>query len=479
MPKKGKKAAGTPDDDKSKTPEKTPEKSSTSSTASDFGLNAALHAKVKDISTKTMAEFVDVYTAPPRGTNTGGRLPAFDKHICEQKLLHGDAYTCSANWWSQDLLSSVTPRTPITQIQISSLKDFMFTKSDKTGFLYDLPDRLPAVCIRVPSAKFDIAANLGKLQRCSPDEEVFAVALAWGDVMEQDAISDAELAAWKNLFTDAEYELKVLKTGLDGWYHNQRIRQQINQWSASLTRTPLPMIAEVVNFKLDLEQKDGTTLSAATVAKNYQENVVQSSAAEAFTDSFVDNALTVHKRMLSDSEIRDVVWSMECKWGHSAPLNSVYKLQALLVRARQKPLILWCCRAIDDASERGALKKDEMSVRMISGAGGRNTSIIDVLSTKFDVKVYLLVTFMDQRSFLSETKASLRLTYESHASYAKFVDPIDGSTADLSFQRVWEASARKLSELIENTSQISFTDTAQMLGNSMTLPVYSSTCFSH
>ncbi len=287
---------------------------------------------MKEIATKTMSEFADIYTAPPRGISTGGRLHAFDKSICEQKLLQGSSYTCSQNWWSQDLLSSVAPRTPIPTSQISSLKNFMFQKSASSDFLYDLPDRLAAVCVRVPNARFDVVSNIGKLQRCSPDEEVFAVALAWADVMAQDTISDAELAAWTKLFADAEYEFKVLQTGLDGWYHNQRMRQQINQWSASLTRTPLPMIFDVVNFKLDLEHKDGTTLSAAAVARNYQDNVVQSSAAEAFTDAFVDNALTVHKRMLSDGEIREVVWGIECKWGHAAPLNSVYKLLALLVR---------------------------------------------------------------------------------------------------------------------------------------------------
>ena len=118
--------------------------------------NASLHKKIRLTDEQTRADHKDIVEAEPLDMDgDGGRLPAFDKDVCARRLAAGHHYVCTGNFWWMNVLSSATPNTPIPDVSVNQLKNFLF--GDR------FPAVLPTMVIRVPHAKANAMKRHGLL----------------------------------------------------------------------------------------------------------------------------------------------------------------------------------------------------------------------------------------------------------------------------------------------------------------------------
>ena len=92
------------------------------------------------------------------------------------------------------------------------------------------------------------------------------------------------------------------------------------------------------------------TMSSKEVAKEYQKHMHYASNSEKVSDSFVDTAITIHKRVLTNTEAQACLqWCEENLLGCANPWNkSIYSLQSVVDRAQSPERINWAIRGMTD-----------------------------------------------------------------------------------------------------------------------------------
>jgi hypothetical protein len=173
------------------------------------------------------------------------------------------------------------------------------------------------------------------------------------------------------------------------------------------------------------------------------------SSSEDISDSFVDNAMTLHKRALSFVLVRAVVDTLQDMLGHGSPWNSVTKMYKVVSKARTPRQILWAFVSITDFFQSGMLHGGDLSVRALAGDGGSNRGLVDLCSYTLEIKDYMLSTFLDTHSFEPEAKQGIRDVLMDHSTYRKNLSPFTETPLDLSWQVGWPSSGKLMLEFIE------------------------------
>ena len=108
-------------------------------------------------------------------------------------------------------------------------------------------------------------------------------------------------------------------------------------------------IYDVVGFKISKRNDLGRELGSAQVAKYYHEKMKYARGTEGVSASFVDSALTVYKRVLSNPAACGwLEWCDEHLMEKSPWSKSIYALQALVDRAQTTARITWAICGLTD-----------------------------------------------------------------------------------------------------------------------------------
>lgn len=129
--------------------------------------------------------------------------------------------------------------------------------------------------------------------------------------------------------SEAPAVFKNLPTEQDQFFESANLREKYSAEHSTMGHTTLQIIYRLVSFKRRMETTRGT-MGAREVAEVYAAHLKRAPDTEAPTNEFVDAALTVHNRLLSDQVCQDVLLAIEKIYPHKGPLNSVYKLEGIV-----------------------------------------------------------------------------------------------------------------------------------------------------
>ena len=236
-------------------------------------------------------------------------------------------YEGGCNLFWLDWLYTPTPGVP------SSLARTRSTMQD----VFATPTEIPTkVVVSVPKAineaELTSMTTASKLKRLSPEEPLvaFVGAIARGV---KNAASTETMKQWKRLALSTLVEFRAVDSADDVHWAAVNMREDVVRNFVTMRTTTLWRLYEVYQFK---ERKDATCgkLGAAKIAHLYKLNMRRAETSEEVTDSFVDNALTVHERLLSTPQARKVLQEAEeqCRYGRN-PFEHLFKLLAIVTKA--------------------------------------------------------------------------------------------------------------------------------------------------
>jgi hypothetical protein len=342
--------------------------------------NAAWLAEVQQAINVIVGKFgADIMTAPPLSIADGGYLAPYDE---PQFNVSSGEYFCGVNIFSAQPLMSLTPNVPIMDIAVKELKP-------------DMPTMSPSIHVAATGR------NTSPLLRVSPEEPVHAVLLRIAERIGQ-TCSDEELSGWRSTLLSWPCKfVKGLDTDDSRYFYNLNLRESAKMTAKAIGHTASQVIIDIYMFKVRKEAASGP-LSAAAVAKLYQDNVRFSDSKEARSSGLVDAAITVFQRLFSFPELSRIVVSLEKARRNQlfhvfvvatakpvfsclrlpvkscveelhldSPFNSVWKLNELVSKCRTTDKLRWVVATVRDLVHAGALEAGEFTIKTIRSTGGK------------------------------------------------------------------------------------------------------------
>ena len=302
---------------------------------------------------------------------------------------------------------SPTPGVPINNSSIQSLKDHYFKHP---------VDRYPKV------TKVGVWGNPPKLKEkgwmplMSPEEMFHALLLRIGE--DVDANDEAALATWKKCLLSASMEFVYVAKEEDIWLKSANQREEYGADFQAMYRTGPKRAIEIAAFKAAYEKANGGVAIGAEKVHQLYVNEVTFAAVVVpgtthekpqFTAAYVDTALTVYSRILTDPVARDLVLVADEEWGQASPYNSIYRLELFTKKAGQgnDAALHWLLAAVNDMVRNKMVDGTELSERGLSGkkSGGNGRGLLDLLLFKWHALTHLL-GFPGCRSALDRVAAA-------------------------------------------------------------------------
>ena len=305
--------------------------------------------------------FKDIVEEEPYNMSNGGAQAPF-KQSDMTAVLNRDGpglfYKCGLNFMWQSFTWMCNHRVPINKGQIKELQRFALEPLKP-------PRHLPfETVIALDSATQCVMGAKGALQRLSPPEPAFAVIFSIRDAIIQEAGDDV-LGKWRDALLTASFRFEVVTSGDDRYWRAQNLRQEAIEMGIVSQLSVRQWIYDVVGFKASKEKDLGRELGSAQVAKFYHEKMKYARGTETVSAAFVDSALTVHRRVLSNETARHwLEWCDEHMMEKSPWSKSIYALQALVDRAQTTPRITWAICGLTD------LYRMDWGLNSMPGRGG-------------------------------------------------------------------------------------------------------------
>ena len=332
--------------------------------------------------------FGDIHAVGPGHISEGTpqHAPLFTATHCVAALKGVGSYLAGGNIFWLDLAFNLQAGIPTSASSIDLLRE-QFFQSPPTVF----PEKVTVglLTTECPSKSF------GKLVRISPEEIVYAFLLAAEKDIKEHTGDDERALKRRACALATPIEFVVCSNIDDRFWRSVDLRETIGAVFASMYRSAVQRISELVGWKAQQEEKTNVSMGAAAVAEAWAANVRVSSMGEKITVGFVDSALTVWDRLLADPVCRQLIMQTEDHWGKRTPWDSVYKLEAV-IKKRGRPgevalgNLRWSLSAVTDTILNETSVPQFFTVRMLQGKGQPgNKGILDLRLYKKHIRQHL------------------------------------------------------------------------------------------
>ncbi len=274
-------------------------------------------------------------------------------------------------------------------------------------------------------------APRGGLPRISPEEVPHALLLEVRDAINSGA-SEAELMAWRACMLNVPLEYRIVKSADDLTWQRINTREQFGTEYELFARSALGRIYEVIDVANQLSQTLRHFPSASRIASDWTAHVTLSGMSDPVTPGFVDTALTVFHRVISDPETQALIVDAEGRWGKQSPWNSVYKLEALAKKLGPKgdvARLRWMVAAVNDMALSDQVPLSELTVRTLSGKGvAANKGLLDLCLFKHSLLQHLRAIIPSTTSDLVAAEKMMAVTADHAAHRTAFGYPNNNRT---------------------------------------------------
>ena len=335
-------------------------------------------------------------------------------------------------------------RVPFNNTQLKNIAETNFPCLDPPACS---PYRLH---VAVDTADFKIMEHVGQLQRVSPEENDHFIIFQLANAIKQNA-SDDVLRRWRNMLLSIPFVFWLIEPGSDRYWKAQNLRELLVDHGDCAKRTTYQRVRDITGFKKDTEKAMNVVLSSSKIKEMFKRLKLARSS-EVVTESFVDCAVTIDKRLLSIGECCDVLtWCDENLMGlpgtkTAHPFSSIYSLQAVIDRGQSQARIAFGFCGLVDALRMEYITPSEFAVKRL---GDSKTSYMSVLNMKLCARDYLLGEYLDGLNIQPHCKSDIRRIFADFTSVRTFVTTYDGE-CDLSYQANWKKSALLVANLIED-----------------------------
>ena len=206
------------------------------------------------------------------------------------------------------------------------------------------------------------------------------------------------------------------------------------------------------------EKATGQDFSAEKVAKLYAQHLKLASNSEPISNSFVEDALAIHKRVLSlDPCQKCLEWADRELLTHN-PWKSIYSLKAMLDRGSSADNVIWAMQGLLDGFRVGFLDSSTFAVNRIKGP---RASYVEVLKMKRNMKDHLLDQWLENTLELdAKWKATLRDVFGTFDSVrSKYAPYPNGKEADSAWLLGAPESVVSTAEFLEQVLYLDTFDT--------------------
>lgn len=361
----------------------------------------------------------------------------FDIDLYNVAVRSEGLYEAGCNFFWQNSLFTTTPSVPVNEIAVRKLMEQHFPSG---------PARFPwALVVGVPSDDYNPLEHKGSLQKASPEEMGHAFILAIARDIEQ-GVDAGVLSQWKKRALSVTFVFDAsLNTDDALYFKSVSLREALLSDFRAMSRTAYQRVLEVTGFKKKYEQIHGK-VSASQLAQLYTQHAQMSPYSEKLTASFIDCASTIANRCLSLSRVRLALADAEAKWGHDNPLNSVYKINTIIGKAKDEQHIVWAVVGLLDVFRSGA----PIDITQSALQGGHGRSLVDLFNLKYDLLQHLLNNWLDSVQLEPTVKDTLRRYLQHHDAYRAHVQAFPGEAdCDMSWKLGWPKSGELALQLIE------------------------------
>ncbi|CAK0817571.1 unnamed protein product [Prorocentrum cordatum] len=366
--------------------------------------------------------FADLEKKMPLTIAQGGRQAPFVKEDCSDALSRGSPYSCGCNLFWQNFFWSSSYRTPVNMGQVREIVNY---------HLKSPPNVFPMNTVfAVDSSDMDVTKHLGSLQRLSPIEPQLALLMAIADAVKQQA-EDSILSKWMQVVLSAPVTFEVVLPGDMRYWRAQNIRQEWIEHGETAQLTVRQWVYDIVGFKAAKEKELEKTLGAKDVSELYEKKMKYARSTEKVKPTFVDNAITVHKRLLSlEASNRCLVWADENLMNKS-PWNSLYAMHAVVERASTPNKIDWAMMGLTDHYRMDFINLGEFGVSKLRDY---RQSYVEILNMKYDVKNELLFKWLPRTGIPTEHVTLMQEKMNTFDAVRTYVSSYPGGVVDTTWQ---------------------------------------------
>jgi hypothetical protein len=377
------------------------------------------------------------------------REAVFDADLCKVALKKKGLYKCGGNIFWADALWTPLPGVPVRQSAVEEIKAHYFSE----------PCPFPSmVVIGVPSKDENPMDHRGSMKRVSPEEMVHALMFRIASEIEGGA-TQRRLQDWRRMSLSVSFHFKLLESDDARFWESARLREHLVVDFATMARTAVQRVFELVAFKSKVERTSGK-ISNSELSRRYKTNLQLAKDSEDITENYVDNAMQVFRGVLGVPMVVSLISQADEIHGHKSPFNSVLKLYLIAKKVREwivgTPLqyntsLQWTFTTILDWIKAGFIERTDIGTRLIKGEGSGGRGIIDLIMLKYRMQLFLTTTFLADRKLPLIVKQKVVEVFQSHQSYRSFCGfpPLD-SNVDLTWQAGWEMPSLQVVRLIED-----------------------------
>ncbi|CAE7699222.1 Gyltl1b [Symbiodinium sp. CCMP2592] len=251
----------------------------------------------------------------------------FDPKMAKMALVDKgveEKYRCSNNLFRSNLRFNVDPNVPIRQSAIDSIIAYYYEQPATFQETYE--------CVVSQAWANDVSrmkTNAGDVHPVVPVEHIMAFVLA----ARRDIGDEEKMKAWKFAFLTVSFSYHVCSDA-DAFWMAQNSRQAKKHADMTMTLTCLQKIFSVLNHKARLEKANGgKEMGVDEFCKLYEENFKHANENERVSDSFVDTALTMGKRVLKDEKLANLLLKAD-EHPRGSPFDQYTKLQLLIQKGK-------------------------------------------------------------------------------------------------------------------------------------------------
>ncbi|CAL1151682.1 unnamed protein product [Cladocopium goreaui] len=385
------------------------------------GLLTRVHEAIKEISNHPV--FDAIGTAKPLTIAQGGRQMPFDQKMALKALEQGNnsGYKCGGNLFWHNLVWLAEHRIPLNEGQIKQIQSFSLPPLDP-------PPNFPYVVTVAVDAVDDASLTPdGHWHRLSPAEPVFALLFSICEAVTKG--DEAILKNWRRVLLTVDFEFFAIPDGEMRYWKAVNLREKAVELGQSVRLSLRQRIFDVAGFKKAKEDSSGTQLAAKKVASLYSQHVKLASGQEALSETFIDCACTIFKRIFSVPRCQKILEEADMIFlGTTNPWNkSIYSLQGLLDRAQSSDNIAYALEGMMDGYCMGYLTLNDFSPSRIRDY---RSSYVEVLKLKKQVCKFLLGEFLTKLSLPSSWTKELREKMKDFKAFRSFYAPYQNAQAD-------------------------------------------------
>ncbi len=419
--------------------------------------------------------FKNLAKAKPLGIEGHGSGAAFDLEAYQGAMKNGQ-YTCQINLFWLDVTFIAMCGVPL---RARAASEWVSSPA------FDDCRFQPVIEVAVvgEASTYNPLEHKGALKRMSPPEQFFGLIMRVHRDIQEEKPTEV-LKRWRKCFLDITARFICVKTREDMWWHEFNARELLGSQYETMCQTTYQKLCGLLKMIEDRASEMGK--EAATQAKIVQ--LYESRARLAISgrgtavretaESFIREAFSI-KEMFERPAVHAAIKELDTSFGHSSPLNSVYKLGNIKKACQTLDMIEWTVLALKDnifASVEAIL-----NVSLNDMKPGKTKCIPKC----YVLKKQLLEHLLRKADEMYPTKVSGKMNdiFASHGAYRQLFRPLpvsshqprvvtcDGQSSDpsrtetcsagcvpaatdsidLTFLAEWPASARHFVEFVAAT----------------------------